>query len=139
MIRNSIRQYLLSKAAVTAIIGSRLYPVVLPQSQDVPAITFSRVSGGHSHNLDRATGSAIPAFEFDCWAATYAQAETLAEVVRGVMQGFGPGTMGDTEVKACILDDEADAYEPPEDASDKGVFRITLRYRIRYTESVPTF
>jgi hypothetical protein len=138
MIRNSIRQYLLSKLAVTNIIGTRLYPVVLPQLESVPAIVYRRISGGHNHNIDKATGSAIPVFELDCWADTYAQAETLAEAVRGVMQGFD-GTMGDTVVTACILDDETDDYEPPDEGSDRGVFSITLRYRIRYTESVPTF
>jgi len=137
MIRSSLRSHL---ATHVASVGSRIYPVVLPEGHDnnLTAITYSRVTGGHDHNLKQATGSAIPTFEIDCWSKSYEAADQLAEAVRQQMQGFS-GTMGATSVKSVILDDEQDAYEAPQDGSDNGLYRITLRYRIRYTESVPAF
>jgi hypothetical protein len=139
LIRSDLRAYLLADDGIADLVGTRIYPVVLPQGASRPAITYARISGGHSHNIDRATGSAIPTFEIDCWGDTFDEVDELAEALRQAMQGFGPGTFGSTAVKACLLDDETDAYEWPEDGSDKGIYRITLRYRIRYTETVPTF
>lgn len=79
----------------------------------------------------------MPTFEIDCWADSYSGADTLAEAVRQELQGFS-GTMGSDTVTSVTLDDEEDAYEPPDDGSDEGIFRITLRYRIQYRESKPT-
>lgn len=134
MIRSDLRAYLASNLSI----GQRIYPVALPQSAVLPCLTYSRTTGGHDHNLKSATGSAIPTFDIDCWSLTYEGADSLAEEIRQKMQGFS-GTMGTTAVRSVILDDEVDAFEPLEDGSDKGIFRITLRYRIRYDESIPAF
>ncbi|WP_254509887.1 tail completion protein gp17 [Anatilimnocola floriformis] len=136
MIRSSLRQYLATNLA--NLVGSRIFPLVLPQSAARPAITYARTTGGHDHNLKQATGSAIPVFELDCWADSYEAADQLAEAVRQKMQGFS-GTMGSVSVRAVILDDEVDAFEVPSDGSDNGIYRISLKYRIRYDESIPTF
>lgn len=109
---------------------------MLPQSAQRPAITYQRVTGGHEHRLTGSSGTAIPTFELDCWADSYEAADQLAEAVRQVMQGFS-GTMGSTTVHSVILDDEADQFTPPSDGSDNGIYSITLRYRIRHTESIP--
>jgi len=136
MIRTSLRQYLAAQSNIAALVGERIYPVVLPQSAAFPALTYSRTSGGHDYTLKGSSGMAMPTFELDCWGETYDAADELAEAIRLKLNGFN-GTMGDTEVKVCVLDDEVDAFEPNDDASAEGVYRITLRYRIQYTESVP--
>jgi hypothetical protein len=136
MIRTDLRQYLATN--LTSIVGLHIYPVVLPQTAGLPAITYARITGGHDHNLKQATGAAIPTFELDCWGATYDQADQLAEAVRQKMQGFS-GAMGSTLVTSVLLDDEVDAFEPNDDGSDTGLYRITLKYRIQYRESIPTF
>lgn len=137
MIRSSLRTYLAAQSGISNIVGTRIYPVALPQKATRPALTYSRVTGGHYHNLTSATGAAIPTFEIDCWADSYEGADVLAEAVRQEMQGLR-GTWGSDAVKSVVLDDEEDSYSDPIDASDKGVYRITLRYRIMYTESIPT-
>jgi hypothetical protein len=76
LIRSSLRTYLAQQLAGQ--VGTRIFPLVLPQSAQRPAITYSRVTGGHDHNLK---GSS--------------------------------------------------------DGSDNGIYSITLRYRIRHTESIP--
>lgn len=143
-IRSALFSYLSGKTGVTAIVGTspvRLYPLARPQGGELPAMTYARVTGGHDHNLTAASGTAIPTFELDCFAETYAEADALAEAIRQVMQGFSGsfGTGGNAvAVKAVLLDDESDGYDLPQDDSDRGAFFITLRYRIRYSESIPT-
>jgi hypothetical protein len=57
------------------------------------------------------------------------------------MQGFGgkSSTFGTTTVRSVILDDETDDVDPPDDDSGDPLYFMTLRYRIRYDETVPTF
>jgi hypothetical protein len=42
-------------------------------------------------------------------------------------------------VKSVILDDEDDSIAEPDDNSDQPIYAITLRYRIQYVETKPTF
>lgn len=80
----------------------------------------------------------MPTFAIVCISTSYTAADAIAEAVRQAMQGFR-GTMGSTTVSTVLLADEQDEYDEPEDASDKGTYRIILLYRIRYAESKPTF
>jgi hypothetical protein len=140
-IKSAIRIYLTGQAGITALVGSspvRIYPIKLPQKNPkLPALTYRRLSGQHGHNIGGSSGTAIPTFRFDCWGATYEDADKLAEAMRQVMQGFG-GEMDDTDVRTVVLADDFDDYEPPEDGSDDGFFHVTLDYAIRYTETIPT-
>jgi hypothetical protein len=138
MIRSSLRTYLLAQAPLAALIGDRLYPVACPETATLPAVTYRRASGGHLHNLTSASGAAIPEFELVVWAETYEDADEVAEAIRQEMQGFR-GTMGSDAVKSVILDDEDDSIAEPDDNSDQPIYAITLRYRIQYVETKPTF
>lgn len=138
-IRSGLFSYLSGQASVTAIVGTspaRIYPVYLPEGRPRPSLLYKRTDGGHDHTLKGSAGNALAKFEIDVIADSYSEADALAEVVRQVMQGF-KGMFGTTDVRSVILDDELDDYVGPIDASDKGVFFITLTYSIRYTESVP--
>lgn len=136
-IRKALNQYLAGKAVLTNIVGTKIFPVVRPQGTTLPAISFLRLTGEHAHNLQGGAGRGDPRFMVDCIADTYAQADDLAEVVRGVMQGF-TGTMGDVEVTSVTLEDDSDQFDQPEDGSDRVAFHIPLIFKIQYRESVPT-
>lgn len=135
-IRSDLRKYLSEQDTIIPVVASRIYPILRPQDDALPALTYTRMTGGHGHNLKQSSGWAIATFEIECLAETYAAADALAEIVRQKMQGFS-GLMGTTKVQSAILDDESDSIEAPEDDSDEVVFIITLYYRILHTESVP--
>ena len=139
-IRSGLFSHLSGTAAITAIVGTspkRIYPVFLPQGRPHPALIYKRIDGGHDHNLKGSAGHATGKFQIDALSDSYEGADTLAEAVRQAMDGFG-GTFGSTDVRSVKLDDEEDDYVEPFDASDEGVFVITLTYSILYAESIPT-
>lgn len=136
-IRAAIKQYLGGQAALTAIVEDRIFPVARPQSSDLPAIVFKRLNGAHAHWITGGAGRADPRFMVDCLAATYADADTLAEAVRTVMQGFS-GTVNGVVITSVILDDEADDIDEPQDGTDRVAFHIPLIFKIQYRESIPT-
>ena len=51
-IEEALKIYLLSKTEITDIIGDRLYPEVLPQDVDFPALTYLEVSNPVFHDVD---------------------------------------------------------------------------------------
>jgi hypothetical protein len=142
---SDLRNYLVSQATITAYTSTgRIYPVRLPlklrTETSLPALTYWRRSGGHNHDLGGSAGTAMPAVQIDCWAASYETADKLAEAVRLKLQGFA-GTMGSTStttIQAITLDDEKDDFEPYDDGSDDGIFVRSQIYSIRYVETIPS-
>ncbi len=142
---SDLRDYLLSKSAITDIVGTAgVYDQWIDQGDPLPALTILRFTGGHDHDLDGAAGSAAPLVQIDAWTADTAIKDTLCQAVRNALQGFGGGdatanTVGDTHFQSITFDDERDLSNPPVFANDRDRVRRMLQYRIRYVESVPTF
>jgi hypothetical protein len=79
MLLRSLRDYLLTRSTVTALVGTRIVPGVLPQNSDVPAIDMRVTGGEHDHALDGLTGVVTSIVTFDCYADDPEVADDLAE------------------------------------------------------------
>ena len=99
---------LLAYPAVTALVGTRIYPGVAPQGTTADYIIYELLTRhpfqdhGGSGGLHRARMS------FLCYSATYANAKAAAAAVTTVLDGF-KGTMQGVAVGSCLQDMEADA------------------------------
>lgn len=146
MIRQSLRTYLVTQAAIAAKVTANgkvhIYWTHLPQlphGQAFPlCLVYRRATGGHKHDLDGAAGFAAPLFDLDVWGEDSVEVETLGELVREALQGFR-GTMGADTIQRLTLDDEQDFFYPATSANDVGRYLIRYRYTIGYRESIPTF
>jgi hypothetical protein len=78
----ALRGWLLSRPALTSVIGQRLYTDILPQNPVLPAVTFSKIYTSHDHTLSNLSGVAHTRFQFDCYATTRAAANQIAEIIR---------------------------------------------------------
>jgi len=90
--RVGLRGYLLDDAAIAAIVGSRLHPLVLPQGDTGPSIVYRRISPIGDHHMQGASGLVSTRTQIDCWALTADAAAALADLVKERLDGFA-GTM----------------------------------------------
>lgn len=115
-----IRYRLNNYAGVTALVASRIYPVVLPQEPTYPAITFSLVSSQRIEGTWTNPGMARARFQITCWASTFDSVSGLAEQVRLALERYGTAVAGTTIAGVTVYDihmgSEAHAYEPTLDA-----------------------
>lgn len=123
MIETEIYAYLSSNNAITALVGNRIYPLILPQNYTLPAITYTKISGQRVNAKDGQTGLANPRFQFSCWAKTYLEAKKVADVVRIAMNVFPNGT--------TYMQDEQDFYEP-----DTGLYHVPVDFIIWHNENI---
>ncbi len=100
---------------VSAIVGARVYPMVMPQRATFPAVTYFRVSGGQQNTLDGYSGTENPRIQVDCWAKKYADVKALAAAIRAAMDGA-------TTFRALCISDR-DLYE-----DDADLFRVLLEF-----------
>ena len=133
-IEEGLAAFLVANAAVNAIVAGRVYPNKLPQTVTLPALTYQRIDTPrvHSHDTSGATGTAHPRIQFDCWAASYANAKGLADALRGALNGY-KGTMGSVNpvtVQSALQEDERF-----DDFADAGIVRISCDFIIWHLET----
>ncbi len=134
----SVISYLKGRAPVSALVGSRIFPLKLPSSQALPAIVVRRVSEANEHHLLAASGLAHTRVQISSYALRPQPLDEVSEAVRGEMDGF-TGAMSTAIVRGCIKENELDDYEETEVGSDAGLYRNVQDYLITNTETIPTF
>lgn len=102
-------------APLAALIGTRLYPVILPQNPTLPAATYRRISTRRPNAMGRDPGIAFARIQFTAWATTPLGAKQVKEAIRGDSAGAGyqrwRGTVAGVAVLDSILISELEFYD----------------------------
>ena len=124
-----------SPNAVAAIVGTRVYPDVLPQTPTLPAIRFQRISTPRSQyrTLDGHAGYASPRFQIDCFTMSRSSALALAQAVYGLLEGF-TGTVAGLRVDYVSTEDEAGDIEIDAAADGRDIYRQRLDVFLAHPE-----
>ena len=125
---------LTNNPAVNALVGGRISPVI-GRNLELPYITYQKISGNPDHTRDDYSGFTESRFQLDCWAKSYAEAETLAAAIRKPTKQGGPldgfcGESNGVKVLDCLIDDEADDYEEPKFDEQTGTYRARFDFLI---------
>lgn len=129
-IETGLRTHLINNAAVAALVGSRVYPMRLPQGFVLPAISYQRISGPRQYDSVGATGRVHSRFQVNCWAETYAGARDLANKVRLALNDHR-GVLGDkSNVGSIELVADRDDFETSTEFN-----RVILEFIIPYFET----
>jgi hypothetical protein len=141
MIEAGLFHLLRTTEAIAAIVGSRVYPVRVPEDGAPPCIVFRRDSTEFTDGLgdEEQTGPDTPRFTLECWAEAegfggYKQACTLADAVVTALRTHR-GAMGENSeivVKNIVIEDVRDEETALDDASDYHRFLRTVDIAIEY-------
>ena len=104
-------------AGLSALVGTRVFPVILPQNVTLPAVRYQRITGGQVTAHSGYTGLENPRYQIDAWANTFDAARAIAKQIRLAMTSA-------TTFTAIVLTD-FDDYEP-----EKNLFRISLDFSV---------
>ena len=134
MIEAALYQFLTEHPRLSALIGARLYPLVLPQNVVYPAGRYQRISTTRVRSHGGPSLLASPRIQVDWWAADapgvsgFRRVSDVAEACRLALDGFS-GLMGTTHVDAATLVMERDLFE-----DDPLVFRVSQDFEIVHDE-----
>lgn len=124
-----------SPNAVAAIVGTRVYPDVLPQGVLYPAIRVQRISTPRAQYraLDGRAEYASPRMQVDCWALSRSGALALAQAVYGMLEGHH-ATVAGLRIDAISTEDEGGDAEVDIGPNGATVFRERLDFIIFHPE-----
>lgn len=94
-------------AGLAALVGSRIYPIIMPQGVTYPAVTYQRIATEPREScMVEDVGWARARMQVTAWAETFSAARAIIEQVRGALQRWIT-----TGVQGCFIVAEYDLYD----------------------------
>jgi hypothetical protein len=125
MIEQRVTAVLLAAADVTALVGNRIFPVVVRQNTRLPAITYARQSSERDYVLTGSLHYARALIGLTAWANEYAEARALADAIRQALDAYDEPD----GIDLATVNDGQDIYEPEAD-----VFGCSLLVTVQFEE-----
>lgn len=114
---------------INALIDFRIYPLILPQVAEYPALSYFRVSSERVNAMSRDALITRSRIQISAWDETYDGASTLAQQVLFGFQRF-KGLFAGITVHDCFILDNNELYDP-----DVEVYQHITDIDIIYNES----
>jgi hypothetical protein len=121
--------------SISAMVGTRVWPDVLPQAPLLPAIRYQRISTprGQYRTLDGKAEYASPRFQIDIYATSRSQALTIADAVYRLLEGY-TGISSGLRIDAISTEDEAGDLDPDVGPGGAPLYRQRLDFIIYHPE-----
>ena len=110
-------------AGLSALVGNKVFALVIPQGTKLPCITFQPLGGRPANTLSGASGLEEIYLQIDVWARDYDEAKAIAKAVRSAMPPSGP------RFSAHLIEDQ-DLYE-----DGTNYFRVSMEFKVWFLET----
>ena len=110
-------------AGLSALLGNKVFALVIPQGTKLPCITFQRIGGMPANTLSGHSGLEEIDLQIDVWARDYDEAKAIAKAVRAAMPPSGP------RFSAHLIEDQ-DLYE-----DGTNYFRVNMEFKVWFLET----
>lgn len=104
-----VKAVLLAASPVAAIVGTRVYPVQVPQGQSLPAIVLTAASHEDERTLQGHGGYPLSEVIVDSCGATYEAADALAAAIRTALEDYRSGPIEHIASTPLEIDDRGDS------------------------------
>lgn len=134
-IEAAIHGKLTGHATVAALVGTRVYPQIIPQTAALPCLTYRQVTGRHARHMAGPETAVYSGWQINCWASTPLAAAALADAVRIALDGQ-TGTWGGVTIFHSMVTGQTDVLSQLSGAESQNRFGKALDVAIGYTEPV---
>jgi len=129
----ALQSRLTSYSGLSALVGTRVYPVIAPQGATRPFVTYQRISGDRMDGMTQAHGIAEPVIQIDCWGNTYTSVKAVAAQVRAALLRTA-WTEDSVDTLDAFLESEIDGYEEGISDAAAKLYRVSLNVRFQHRE-----
>lgn len=124
MIGKAIYSILTSNPDFTAIVGNRVYPLVIAQGEPMPAVTYQKISNTPTQCKEGVSGLDRFRVQINIYAEKYPDQEALGGIIRDALDNFS-GTVSGSQIANITYETETDLHD---DAAD--IFFLEQDYTI---------
>ena len=135
-IGKSIYNILANDSDVSAVVGTRIFPNVAPQTTTFPFIIYDVTGVQPNDTKDGASTLDTNDVMISCYSETYSQASDLAQKIRVAMDRINEGTYGGEQIQSSQFQSYNDIFD--DTSGDAGIYRKALDFEIRQINPTST-
>jgi hypothetical protein len=109
-IEEALYSVLAADETVSGLVGTRIYPLSIPDNAAMPAVVYQRISGAALLTMDGAHSMTHARFQLNCWSDEYGETRDLSDAVRQCLDGYS-GDVGNVSVLGVFVEGEIDLGE----------------------------
>ena len=128
-----------ANASLAALVESRIYPLVVPETKPKPkpTLVYAIAETSRLRNLSGYAGMSTSQVLFDARSPLYSDCQLIKEILRQY-DGFRGYLAGNIEVLSTRFDDNADEFEwPGGSGGAPGTHHETVVMYFKYREPIP--
>lgn len=128
-VEDALVEILENAAAVSAIIGNRIFPIIIPQqgsSARVPCLVYSQSDTNRMQRFVETDGTRTEQFNIDAYAVGYRECRGLAAATQAALIDYR-ATHGSVEIANIEMVNVIDLVD-----MDPGLFRVQMSFRITH-------
>ena len=133
-IEGDMRTFILADGDVSAVIGTRMYPVFSQHDPEEPYLVYRRINTERLHSHARSELRPRVQFIITCWADSFDDSIDLCNKVRSRVDGV-KGVWGASTVHSSLVRNETDNFEPSAELLEKQFYGRDLTVEISFTET----
>lgn len=147
-IAKALRMHRLVRARqVTHLVGERIRPEELLESDVYPAIVYGIVTSDPQHDLQGSSGAAFTRVQFNCYGNTLDEADAVADAVEDVLDGFSgwlgeePEGGADDErlwVDDCTLQNRYSRKTGARQGEGRGRVYVVVDFLVSHSKPLPS-
>ena len=132
-IEETLRTYLLTKAALTALVGTRIFPDDVSDGAALPAVVYQKISDIKDHTLTGISPLESPMIQFSAYATTKASARAISNQIKAALSDYS-GTMSGITIQYIKLVNEMSTAETSGDRTQK-IYVDDLEFEVNFLRS----
>jgi hypothetical protein len=109
---------------LTALVGTKIYPLTVPQDIELPYVSYFIVSDVPEHAMGTDAEIETVRLQVSCWADTYDVAKAIEVQVRAALSRYRSGN-----IKDIFFENSLDLYD-----GEEGVYHVPCDFIIFYSE-----
>lgn len=132
MIVETFINLMLEDTAITAIVGDRIYPRMLPDAAKFPAIVVTKATGVGSYDLQGDVGLEAARVQVDVYDTAAGKVIALRTLVRRLFSGFKGGTASGSPcaIASSFCINDLDLSDPSTERAGPRLKRRMLEFNV---------
>jgi len=115
---------------LTDLVGTRIYPLVMPDKPQYPAVTFHVIASSSEKGSTSDPAMMKCIVQVTAWDKTLLGARTVADQIRKALDRYRNVTLNGVKVDDCIFEGDQDLYDP-----EPKIFYVPVTFRLHFRES----
>lgn len=129
--QGALRLYLLSDAAISAIVDTKIYAIPIPQNANLPYITIQDITHETIDTLSGFTGVITDRWQVDAYASTVTGVQALKKAIFDALHMKNAVTWSGYKIYLSQFDNGNDLSSPVGDGSEDIENRIQQDFKIK--------